>query len=307
MNKSSIQPARFSLRFQPAGGSAPLSIACRLSPVVYFSLLLLGCGGGTEPSTVAPAATDSPPKPAEAASTPAPPPTASAAPIASATATAAPAAPPECPAGMVKVKGGSFKFGLLKKDVTVGDLCVDKTEVTAAAYEACAKDGKCTESFLDCAEAKTYKIAGKENHPIVCVDLPQSRSYCDYAQKRLPTEEEWEWIARAGAEGRKYAYGNDPPRDQVCWSGSPEGARKGTCAVGSFPASNSPEGIVDLTGNVFGWTSSPADASNKIYITKGGTWRDGVAQQMVITRPGGFKPEYRCGFGGIRCVVPLKG
>jgi formylglycine-generating enzyme required for sulfatase activity len=286
---------------------------CRAVHTSSLSLLALlalavGCGGSSEsprplpsPDGPAPNATQAAPAAASSEAAPAAPPTS-----ASASASAALPAPPppECPDGMVKVAGGSFKFGLLKKDVTVGDLCVDKTEVTASSYEACVKDGKCTDSFLDCAEAKTFKIPGKENHPIVCVDYPQAKSYCDYVGKRLPTEEEWEWIARAGAEGRKYAYGNDPPKDEICWSGSPEGARKGTCAVGSYPKSNSPQGIVDLTGNVFEWTSTQADGSGKILITKGGTWRDGVATQMLITRPGGFKPEYRCGFGGMRCVKP---
>ncbi|MBL9026629.1 MAG: SUMF1/EgtB/PvdO family nonheme iron enzyme [Myxococcales bacterium] len=289
-----------------------LMICCavRTSSLPLFALVTLavGCGGSSEsprplpsPEGPAPSAKEAAPAAASSDAAPAAPPTSASA-SASAAAPAAP--PPECPEGMVKVAGGSFKFGLLKKDVTVGDLCVDKTEVTAGSYEACVKDGKCTDSFLDCAEAKTFKIPGKENHPIVCVDYPQAKSYCDYVGKRLPTEEEWEWIARAGAEGRKYAYGNDPPKDEICWSGSPEGARKGTCAVGSYPKSNSPQGIVDLTGNVFEWTSTQADGSGKILITKGGTWRDGVATQMLITRPGGFKPEYRCGFGGMRCVKP---
>ena len=57
---------------------------------------------------------------------------------------------------------------------------------------------------------------------------------------------------------------------------------------------------------MFEWTSSPADASNAMYVTKGGSWRDGVAAQLVISRPGGFKPAYRCGFGGMRCFAPLK-
>ncbi len=282
----------------------------RPPPTAAASLLwlLTSCAGAGEPEVAAPEAAAVAPR----ATSPEPQPVASGAAAAPAPAasTAEPVAPPPpaapCPEGMVEVAGGSFKFGLLKKDVTVSDLCVDKTEVTAEAYEACAKEGKCTESFLDCAEAKTYKIPGKERHPIVCVDYPQSKAYCEFVGKRLPTEDEWEWVARAGAEGRKYAYGNDPPKDEICWSGSPEGARKGTCAVGSYPKGNGPSGIVDLTGNVFEWTQSSADGTAKMYITKGGSWRDGVAAQMVISRPGGFKPEYRCGFGGIRCVSSPK-
>lgn len=291
--------------YHPTSSSSPLSSFVRAVSPIACGLALAGCGGSSEPPPPVPTPIEPPPRaadasPAAASSDVVAPP----APSASASVSSPPPPPPECPEGMAKVPGGSFKFGLLKKEVTVGDLCVDLTEVTAAAYEACVKDGKCTDSFLDCAEAKTFEIPGKESHPIVCVDYPQAKSYCDYVGKRLPTEDEWEWIARAGEEGRKYAYGNDPPKDEICWSGSPDGARKGTCAVGSFPKSNSPQGIADLTGNVFEWTSTQADSSGKILITKGGTWRDGVATQMLITRPGGFKPEYRCGFGGMRCVKP---
>lgn len=268
-----------------------------------------GCGGSAEeaapPIAARVAATAAEQDPSISA-----PPAATAAATESATASAiasAPPPPPECPDDTVKVTGGTFKFGLLNKEVQVIDLCVDKTEVTARAYEKCVADGKCTDSFLDCAEAKTYKITGKEDHPIVCVDYPQANGYCAAVGKRLPAQEEWEWVARAGEEGRKYAYGNDPPKDEICWSGSSAGVLKGPCPVGAFPSSNSPAGIVDLTGNVFEWTSSKADAAGTMLITKGGTWRDGVAAQMQIKRPGGFKPSYRCGFGGIRCVSePLK-
>lgn len=285
--------------------STHVSVARALAPL---ALSFAACGGADAgPEPAAPVATATTGAPVTApTSEPMASATATPAPSTSAAATAAAPPPSRCPDGTIVVKGGAYKFGYLKRDETVVDLCVDRTEVVASAYAACVKAGKCTDSFLDCAEAKTYEIAGKENHPIVCVNFDQAKSYCDFAGKRLPTEPEWEWIARAGAEGRKYAFGDDAPKDNVCWSGASTGTRKGTCEVGSFPQSNSPEGIVDLTGNVFEWTSSPADATNKMFVTKGGTWRDGVAAQLVSSRPGGFKPEYRCGFGGVRCVATAK-
>ena len=200
------------------------------------------------------------------------------------------------------MKGGAFKIGPTKRDVTVGDVCVDKTEVTAASYEACVKAGKCSDFQLKCAEAATYQVPGKENFPIVCIDYPQAKSVCEWRGMRLPTENEWEWLARGHEEGRKYAWGNDAPKDQACWSGGPEGSRKGPCAVGAFASGASKDGLLDVSGNVFEWTSSSADGTDKMFVVRGGSWRDGVGSLLWNGRPGGFKPEYRCGFGGVRCV-----
>jgi len=207
---------------------------------------------------------------------------------------------------MILVKGGSFKMGPLKRDVTVADTCIDKAEVTASQYEACVKAGKCTDFQMKCAEAATYQVPGKENFPIVCVDYPQAKSVCEYRGLRLPTENEWEWVARGGEENRKYAWGNDEPKDQTCWSGSSEGTRKGPCAVGSFPSGNSKDGMVDVSGNVFEWTSSSADGTDQMFVVRGGSWRDGVGSLLWNGRPGGFKPAYRCGFGGVRCASAPK-
>lgn len=222
----------------------------------------------------------------------------------SAAPTSAPAPPPPpCPDGMVKVEGGAFEAGPLKRKASVDSFCVEATEVTAAAYETCVQAGKCSDFMLKCAEAATYQVPGKEKFPIVCVDFTQAKSYCEFRGMRLPSEQEWEWVARGGSDGRKFAWGNDPPSAQACWSGGPQGPRKGPCEVGSFPTGNGILGIVDLTGNVFEWTDSKADSAGSMLVSKGGSWRDGVAAQLSVSRPGGFKPNYRCGFGGMRCAT----
>ncbi|KYF62259.1 formylglycine-generating enzyme family protein, partial [Sorangium cellulosum] len=231
-------------------------------------------------------------------------PTAAQAGDASAAASAAPAAPSDgCPDGMARVPGGSFVMGPLKVKATVGDLCMDRTEVTAASYAACVKAGKCTDTLANCAkEASTYGVAGKEEQPMVCVDFAQAQAYCAAQGKRLPRDDEWEWAARGGEEARPYPWGGEAPKDQLCWSGG-GAVRKTACDVGSFPAGANPQGIQDLAGNVFEWTTSANDGGGKMRVARGGSWRDGIPPLVRTARPGGFEVTYRCGFLGIRCVT----
>ncbi|WP_433937316.1 formylglycine-generating enzyme family protein [Sorangium cellulosum] len=219
-------------------------------------------------------------------------------------ASAAPTAPSDgCPDGMARVPGGSFVMGPLKVKATVGDLCMDRTEVTAASYAACVNAGKCTDTLANCAkEASTYGVAGKEKQPMVCVDFAQAQAYCAAQGKRLPRDDEWEWAARGGEEARPYPWGGEAPKDQLCWSGG-GAVRKTACDVGSFPAGANPQGIQDLAGNVFEWTTSANDGSGKMRVARGGSWRDGIPPLVRTARPGGFEVTYRCGFLGIRCVT----
>lgn len=210
-----------------------------------------------------------------------------------------------CPAGMALVKGGSYKLGFLKTEATVGDLCWDFTEATAKEYEQCVGQKKCNENLVKgCPETSTYKVAGKEDHPMVCIDFTQATDYCSAQGKRLPTEEEWEWAARGGTEGRQYSWGNEPPGDQACWSGKTP--LTGTCAVKAHPGTATPQGLLGMSGNVFEWATRKLDAKVKERVGRGGSWRDGLPNVLRVDRPGSFEVTYRCGFLGVRCVAAPK-
>ncbi|WP_437330723.1 formylglycine-generating enzyme family protein [Sorangium sp. So ce381] len=293
--------------FLLAAASGVLVAACGAAPAAPGGLPS-GQAPAAQPTTTSPASTGAalapaapPPSEPAVASAPA----SAGQPGAEPTAAPAEAAKPSegCPDGMARVPGGSFVMGPLKVKATVGDLCVDRTEVTAEAFAACVKDGKCTDTLANCAkEASTYGVAGKEKQPMVCVDFSQAQAYCAARGKRLPRDDEWEWAARGGEEARPYPWGGEAPKDQLCWSGG-GAVRKTACDVGSFPAGASPQGIQDLAGNVFEWTTSANDGNGKMRIARGGSWRDGIAPLVRTARPGGFEATYRCGFLGIRCVV----
>jgi formylglycine-generating enzyme required for sulfatase activity len=200
------------------------------------------------------------------------------------------------------VAGGSYQRTGSKSAATISDLCVDTLETTVAAYNECVTAGKCTTVGLDCSAQATWAKAGKEQQPVVCIDYDQANAYCDYRGKRLPTLEEWEWVARSGDEARTYTWGNEAPSDQLCWTGKQRQTE--SCNVGTHPADKTATGALDMAGNVLEFVTTERDAKSPVRIAKGGAWNGGDAALFTNGRLGGFRKEYRCGFLGVRCVAP---
>ncbi|HEX7603983.1 MAG TPA: SUMF1/EgtB/PvdO family nonheme iron enzyme [Polyangiaceae bacterium] len=172
------------------------------------------------------------------------------------------------PGNMVRVPGDTFMMGTSAGDAdegpvhsaTVATFDVDTTEVTVAAYKACAAAAACTDADEDKDGAQDACTWSKHRGdlPITCVSFAQAEAFCKWAGKRMPTEEEWEFAAR-GTDGRLYPWGNDAPTDEPCWSGIPRPDNRAvrTCTVASHPKDKSPFGVLDLAGNVQEWTASP--------------------------------------------------
>jgi formylglycine-generating enzyme required for sulfatase activity len=161
-----------------------------------------------------------------------------------------------CPGGMAAIPGGTFLMGDPTTDspselgvhrVQVSSFCMDLTEVTVAAYRQCPAC-RAPSTTVYC----NWGLAGRENHPVNCVDWNQSDAYCRWRGASLPTEAQWEYSTR-GTDGRTYPWGDTPPDAQLCWSASVE--RAGTCPVRSFPAGDSPFGLADMAGNAWEWTA----------------------------------------------------
>ncbi len=127
--------------------------------------------------------------------------------------------------------------------VTMSAFCMDLTEVTVAAYGACTTPGCSTPAT---GGACNWGVAGRDSHPINCVNWNQARAYCQSLGRDLPTEAQWEYAGR-GTDGRIFPWGNDNPTSQICWG------QTSTCAVATHPAGMSPFGLSDMSGNVFEW------------------------------------------------------
>ena len=111
-----------------------------------------------------------------------------------------------CAANQVPIPGGTFWMGdqeLAKPvhKVTLSPFCIDKTEVTVAAFGACVQAGDCQppSATVDWKDIKpeiktkwsqfcTWAKTGLDQHPINCVDWKQATAYCEWTGGRLPTE-----------------------------------------------------------------------------------------------------------------------
>ena len=199
---------------------------------------------------------------------------------------------------MVKVESGAYPIGrdspgenyAPAQPVDVGEFWIDQHEVTNAQYaEFLAKAG----GLPPAGWPEGSMPAAQSDFPVAGVTWEQAGAFCDWANKRLPTEAEWEVAAR-GPEGWLYPWGND---ERLVTLPDSE-----TYPAGKMPANRSAFGVYDMAGNVWEWvgeTYAPVPDGHK--VLRGGGY--GFLKDMAYRLHGDPNVRTLFAMAGIRCAA----
>ena len=199
--------------------------------------------------------------------------------------------------------------------VYLDEFWIDQTEVTIHMYSLCVKAKICKEPIIKRSfrYANYYGSPDFEKYPVIHVDWNMAKTYCEWADRRLPTEAEWEKAAR-GDQALTYPWGNEEPNHHLLNFDNPIGE---LTAVGSYPNGASPYGALDMAGNAWEWvadwysetyyasspTSNPlGPKSGQERVLKGGSWLDNSIRVRSSNR-NHARPDDACVNCGFRCAV----
>jgi iron(II)-dependent oxidoreductase len=159
---------------------------------------------------------------------------------------------------------------------------------------------------------------GKADHPVVGICWYEAVAYARWVGKRLPTAAEWQkaggWPQQlSGGECNRYPWGDlfDPKRANLWASGLGR-----TAPVDAFPDGATPNGIVQMSGNVWEWLADPLEtipcesgetflpwkAMRRIIGGAFNTYFPGEATCQFITGQGELDRRDNIGF---RCAVSV--
>jgi serine/threonine protein kinase len=190
----------------------------------------------------------------------------------------------------VLIPAGTFRMGCsvgdkecdsdetVRENVKVAAFRIGQTLVTQAAYQRVMH-----------ANPSTFK--GDQN-PVELVSWNDANNYCKAIGGKLPTEEQYEYAARAGTTGARY-----DDLDKIAWYGGNSGSKTHLVAQ-KQPNSY---GLYDMLGNVWEWMDDWYDKAQNTKSLRGGSWYTYPSYVRVSSRIR-YKPEYRNYYFGFRCV-----
>jgi len=200
------------------------------------------------------------------------------------------------------------------REIYLDEFLLDKYEVTNRRYKKyCDATGTAYPPDPSFPGMPNY-FTSYPDYPVVMVSWNDAKAYCDWADKRFPTEAEWERAAR-GTDEREFPWGNSQPDGTRCNIWENDDGYDYTSPVGNYPAGVSPCGGLDMAGNVWEWVNDwyaadyygqspahnpPGPSSGSRRVVRGGSWGSN-AWDARCARRCGYVPSFRGWSFGFRC------
>ena len=167
-------------------------------------------------------------------------------------------------APMVLVPEGEFTMGSPEGEgdsdehphhtVDLDAYYIDQYEVTVERYQRfLTQTHRATPDYWE-----HVNLTRDAQKPVVGIDWDDAQAYCEWAEKRLPTEAEWEKAAR-GTDKRTFPWGAFKPNSSTANFGKLKNwdvvYAEALKAVGSYERGRSPYKAYDMAGNVWEWVA----------------------------------------------------
>ena len=213
----------------------------------------------------------------------------------------------------------TFSDELLRHRVRLSGFFLDRREVSVADYDACVRVGRCLAPPYD-RGARRFK---EPQFPVTLVTWDDARAFCAWRGARLPTEAEFERAAR-GPLGRRFPWGQlsnshraNHGRLGVDQTDDVDGFAE-LAPVSSFTSGRTPDGFLNLAGNVAEWVNDryapqypdevtldpqgpDAALATSARVVRGGSYLSPLAWLRGAAR-GAFLPGERRPSLGFRCA-----
>jgi serine/threonine protein kinase len=190
-----------------------------------------------------------------------------------------------------EVTNGAFEaFATAKRYVTAAERT---GKVFAVDYRDNSLIARPGESWRSYRNALTRAGRDASIYPVRGIDFRSAEDFCRWRQRRLPTEEEWEFVAR-GPDHRAFAWGDAP---RVADSDGPTGPQP----VAEQPASGyfSAHGLGD---GLLEWVEG-GSADHR--VLRGASWLDTDPLNQRLARRREIDPNWSLQDTGFRCARSL--
>ena len=166
----------------------------------------------------------------------------------------------------------------MAKRTRIKPFYISKTEITVEQYQNCIDAGVCKAGYD--AEYCNWK-SDQEQLPLNCIPFQLANQYATWINGNLPSQEQWEYVARSQGQNIKYPWG-DTPKDSCDYSVLRCEEDEVSSSVCSKPLGNTKQGVCDMMGNLSEWVSNGSLRGSN-FMGDDAEWKDQINGDLSVT------------------------